>query len=200
MPPVGQNLDFSSLSDQELSQMLKDYGVDVGPINGATRKTYERKLIKLKTGLDSPPSHQYDPVDEDDDDEDEVVQIRQPVLERTPVMSRSETSETTRMRRDIPEAYTPRMESRPTPETYSPRIESRPTLSSSRRTTVSYTPATDVQTERTERSKERTSGGIPTWVKIVGAVVILILIFLIYSNMEPTAVNQIPTITNKVEV
>lgn len=38
----------------------------------ATRKTYERKLIKLKTGLDSPPSHQYEPVD-NDDDEDEGI-------------------------------------------------------------------------------------------------------------------------------
>ncbi|CAL1531829.1 unnamed protein product [Lymnaea stagnalis] len=195
MPPTQMPVDFSSLSDMELSQMLKDYNVTVGPINAATRRTYERKLIKLKTGHDSPPSQRYEPVDDDDDDEDEEVQIRQPV-NRTPAVSNSPQA---RLRKEQQQ------------DTYSasPRIESRPNLGTSRKTTTSYTPAlsesstrysSESQRDYSSNAKVNASKGVPLWVKIIAVAVVLVLLFLIYSNMEPLPVNNIPSIGEKVEV
>ncbi|KAH9492998.1 hypothetical protein Btru_022886 [Bulinus truncatus] len=186
MPPIGQ-MDLSNLSDSELSVMLRDYGVNVGPINMATRKTYERKLLKLKTGQESPPSHGYTPVDDDDDEEDEddeEVQIRQPVR-RSPVAT--EISQP-RLRKETPDLYST-----------SSKVESRPSLSTSRKITTSYTPASS-QTVYSDKRIQKVSGGIPLWVKIVCVAVILIFVFLIYTNLEPTVQNEIQSISSTVEV
>ncbi|BFZ10331.1 hypothetical protein BsWGS_13371 [Bradybaena similaris] len=59
MSPIGQSVpDLSHLSDAELSQLLKGYGVNVGPINAATRRTYERRLLKLQSDGDAAPRSQ----------------------------------------------------------------------------------------------------------------------------------------------
>ncbi|KAK0044388.1 emerin 1-like isoform X2 [Biomphalaria pfeifferi] len=187
MAPI---INFSNLTDMELSQMLKDYGVIVGPINVATRKTYERKLLKLKTGQESPSSQRYTPVDDDEDDDDNEVEIRQPIKHSPFKMDYSQA----RQRKEISETYS---------SSSSSRVESRPSLSTSARTTTSYVPAASEQQEHYhDKRRENVSSvsGIPLWVKIVFIAVILVLVFLLYTNMESAAQSEIPSIANTVEV
>jgi len=182
-------MDCSTLSDEELGQMLKDYGVDIGPINIATRKTYERKLEKLKTGQVSPPSQHFEPVDDDDDDE---VQLRVPTTSTplgtgTPILAPQ-----TLRSRTLDATNTPRMDF----------IDSRPNLASARRReTQAYQPqhtgqggAPMVDPQKIAESRR---GGIPAWVKGLVFLVVALLAWLIYSNMEPAAT---PSLPNKMEV
>jgi len=216
-------MDFGSLSDEELSQMLIDYGVDVGPINVATRSTYERKLFKLKTGKAQPQQKVYDPVEDDDDNE---VELRMPATS-TPSSGRGSAPVHTPSAIPVPtSSYTPvnsQVRSRREVVDHSsiPRIDSRPPLSTSRRVTKEETfasPASkrtdgelgyrkisspvDVKTREVtaERTPVVESSGIPAWVKLLSFLVVVVLCYLIYSNMEETAVNNIPHLSDKVEV
>lgn len=49
------------------------------------------------------------------------------------------------------------------------------------------------------RPKER-GNGIPLWLKLLAVAIAVILIYLIYINLEPAVVSNIPEIPNKVEV
>ncbi|CAG5116070.1 unnamed protein product, partial [Candidula unifasciata] len=60
--------DLNELSDAELSEMLKTYGVNVGPINEATRRTYERRLAKLQAEEPAPVSQVVNNVDQSIDE------------------------------------------------------------------------------------------------------------------------------------
>ena len=40
-------MDVSTLSDSELRETLKEFGVDAGPVTATTREVYCRKLGKL---------------------------------------------------------------------------------------------------------------------------------------------------------
>ncbi|CAG5131195.1 unnamed protein product [Candidula unifasciata] len=215
MPPTGQpTIDFSNISDEDLSQMLKDYGVSVGPINAATRKTYERRLVQLKTGK-LPPSSQT-PVDDDD----EEVQVRQPEPQRrqTSNLSDSTQSYASSLRdsnysssssksyvSSVRDSDFSASRSFPYSERHtdlSPDVRSRSSLPADRRTPSSYAPSSLYSTPvkgptATKVSKEK---GIPLWLKLVAVAIVVILIYLIYINMEPAAVNNIPEIQNKMEV
>ncbi|GFR82115.1 hypothetical protein ElyMa_005941700 [Elysia marginata] len=52
----------------------------------------------------------------------------------------------------------------------------------------------------TSQRPQNSSGSIPAWVKLTALVVVLVLAYLIYTNMEPNAVSNIPSIPNKVQV
>ncbi|GFN74905.1 emerin homolog 1 [Plakobranchus ocellatus] len=189
MPPIGQ-ADVNSLSDEQLSDMLKEYGVDVGPINVATRGTYERYLIKLRTGQTSPPSH-FEPVDDDEEDEDTEVILKHhsPKKENQP----SSISHTQPRQR-----HEPQENHIPTPKGDS---LSRPPLFAARKTTSTpYTSTPRPTGSSSSQHQPQNSGSIPAWVKVTVVVVLLVLVYLIYTNMEPTAVSNIPSIQNKVEV
>uniref|UniRef100_A0A0B7AHS0 LEM domain-containing protein n=1 Tax=Arion vulgaris TaxID=1028688 RepID=A0A0B7AHS0_9EUPU len=186
MPPTGQAaIDVSSLSDPELSQILKDYGVDVGPVNAATRRTYERKLMKLKTGAE--PAPRYQPVDDDDDDgQIEESLVRPPEFSRRPAPI-------------LPEP--PQLHMRKVRETeFTPRIESRPSLPLTRKTVSSYSTPTS-KPYPTKLSQDK-SKSYPLWLKLLVIAVVLILVYLIYANMEPQAKSNIPGIhgTGSIEV
>jgi len=197
-------MDCASLTDEELGQMLKDYGIDVGPINIATRGTYERKLNKLKTGQASPPSQKYEPVDDDDDDDDEV-QLRVPATSTPSMPSGRGTPSSipvpTQVRSRVLDASsTPKLD----------QIDSRPPLYSARSSTSTYSRAPqasrgDYQTMGTpmvdpQKLAESKKGGIPAWVKLIVFCVMALLGYLIYSNLEPDARSNIPSLPNKVEV
>jgi hypothetical protein len=212
MPPTGQ-VDFSSLSNEQLSQMLVDYGVDVGPINEATRRTYERKLLKLKTG--SEPTARYQSVDNDDDDnevtlkrtsEHKVFDTRADVATSPNYPASKQYEENLSRRPDISSRpapvpfQTPQVQQRKGKESEftSPRIESRPSLSSNRGTATSYsTPVTRPNPTKVSQEKARST---PLWLKVLLLAVALVLLYLIYANMEPQAKSNIPGIQNKIEV
>ncbi|BFZ09000.1 hypothetical protein BsWGS_12039 [Bradybaena similaris] len=237
MPPIGQSvIDFSNISDTDLSQMLKDYGLTVGPINVATRKTYERKLVQLKTGVLPPPSQQ--PVDSDDDDDDQEVQIRRSDPPRRPVQDSSESAHSyvsSGRGSDFSPSKFPSRESdfsasryssresdfsaskfatkdsgfsastsygySPRNTEFSPEVRSRPPLPVNRETPSSSSYATPPvrRPVPTKVSKEQ-ANGIPLWLKLLAATIVVVLIYLIYINMEPAAISNIPEVQNKVEV
>lgn len=181
MPPIN---DVSSLSDEQLSDILKEYGVDVGPINVATRRTYERYLLKLQSGKPAPPSP-HEPVDDDDEDEDTEVILKQPAFQQESVPSQPR-------QRNIQESHIP-----------TPRGDSlsRPPLSSARKmTSAPFTPSARPSQPSTSQQVKSSNGSIPVWVKLTALLVVLVLAYLIYTNMEPNAVSNIPSIPNKMQV
>ncbi|XP_005110206.1 lamina-associated polypeptide 2 [Aplysia californica] len=193
--PLTNQIDYSSLSDEELTQMLVDYGIDVGPINVATRGTYERKLFKLKTGEASPPTQNFEPVP-DDDEEDEEVELKLPSTSTrsTPSASARMTSPSsipvptqTRFRREIFDQSTP-------------IIDSRPSLSATRRTPTETLSSRPSGGRPLPVKVEQESKGVPLVVKLIALAVVVVLIYLIYTNMEPQAISNIPSIQNKMEV
>uniref|UniRef100_A0A0B7A578 LEM domain-containing protein n=1 Tax=Arion vulgaris TaxID=1028688 RepID=A0A0B7A578_9EUPU len=185
MPPTGQP-DVSSLSDEKLSQMLLKYAVDVGPINAATRQTYERRLVKLMTGTVLPPTHNYPPVDDDDHDDDDDCEADEEVQTRLPA-SKTWPSPI------LPEPLQPRVRSMREAET---RIY--PSLSKDRLTTFSH--STPVSRSVPKATPEEETKSISIWLKLLTLGIALTLIYLIYANMEPQAVSSIPEINSKVEV
>uniref|UniRef100_A0A0B7AEM7 LEM domain-containing protein n=1 Tax=Arion vulgaris TaxID=1028688 RepID=A0A0B7AEM7_9EUPU len=221
MPPTGQAaIDVSSLSDPELSQILKDYGVDVGPVNAATRRTYERKLMKLKTGAE--PAPRYQPVDDDDDDGQIEVTTKR-ISERKIVTAKTDVATSPRYPSVIENVDAkkeslvrpPEFSRRPAPilpeppqlhmrkvrETeFTPRIESRPSLPLTRKTVSSYSTPTS-KPYPTKLSQDK-SKSYPLWLKLLVIAVVLILVYLIYANMEPQAKSNIPGIhgTGSIEV
>ncbi|KAK3715803.1 hypothetical protein RRG08_001144 [Elysia crispata] len=185
MAPVDPK-DVNSLSDEQLSDMLRDYGVDVGPINVATRRTYERYLIKLQTGQALTPSN-FEPADDEDEDEDTEV-----ILKHPPPQERFLSSSQPRQRHQVPNSHIPT----PTGDSLS-----RPPLTSSKKTTsASFTPFARSSPSVPLQQQQNGNGGIPGWVKLTAVVVVLVLAYLIYTNMEPNAVSNIPSIPNKVQV
>ncbi|RUS73528.1 hypothetical protein EGW08_018713 [Elysia chlorotica] len=184
MAPIDPR-NVSSLSEEELSEMLKGFGVDVGPINVATRRTYERYLIKLQTGQASPPS-KHEPADNDEDEDTEVI------LKQPPPQQQMASSSQPRQRHHVPESHIP------TPKGDS---LSRPTLSSAKKTTsAAFVPYTRPSQSAPLQQQQQSTGGIPGWVKLTAVAVFLVLAYLIYINMEPNAVSNIPSIPNKVQV
>lgn len=192
-------MDFSTLSNTELRQMLKDYGIDAGPINVATRRTYERKLTKLKSGQASPPSKKYEPVEDDEDDTE--VQLRLPQATSTPSTTPGRGTPSS-----IPVSTQARSRREVLDQSYIPLVESRPGLQYRKLGSEGFTPrpapALRKQTPQTPAPvvKATESGGIPLWVKLVALGVVGILVYLIFINMESQAVSNIPKIPNKVEV
>jgi len=73
---VETNLDISNLDDDSLSQLLKDHGVDVGPIVASTRSFYEKKLAIVMSGSQfSSGAELSDTENEEDDDQPSAVTV-----------------------------------------------------------------------------------------------------------------------------
>ncbi|KAK2150500.1 hypothetical protein LSH36_403g03027 [Paralvinella palmiformis] len=67
-------IDVQSLSDEELREQLGSYNVECGPILASTRRVYEKKLLKVLSGeVTSEPSGTTDFVDYSDDYDEEPV-------------------------------------------------------------------------------------------------------------------------------
>jgi hypothetical protein len=192
MPPAGQ-LDVSSLDNETLAEMLESFGVNVGPITVATRRTYERRLIKLKTGAISPSGYQNQPLkggddndevdDEVDDDEDGDTQASYNMTKQRPAPFLSEPA-------------WPQMRSQRDTELSSDR-RYQYSLPSEKHSAFSL--STPYNRPAPKQRPEEDSKAIPLWLKLLALSISLTLIYLIYVNMEPPAVSSIPEI-NKAEV
>ena len=65
----------SSLTDQEIRELLQEYGVDIGPITATTRLVYERKLTKMMGSGDAQVTSlkpKYDEAEDEDNYSDEA--------------------------------------------------------------------------------------------------------------------------------
>lgn len=77
----------SQLSDDELFKQLKEFGVDVGPILGSTRTVYERKLERLlqgDSGNQSSSPYSGSDNDEDDDAQEIYQNAHLPIITQPP--------------------------------------------------------------------------------------------------------------------
>ncbi|KAK7503659.1 hypothetical protein BaRGS_00005198 [Batillaria attramentaria] len=186
MPPLRQLPDsITSLSDQELADKLREYGVALGPILPTTRRVYERKLAELETGQKPPPSTGYAPVDNDEDDEeddneadtdspDEEVQIKHQPRQRMTRTTRSETHQTTRREVGKPSPRKP----------LHAEMEDPP-----------------VRASRSSQSQKSSSkGGLPLWVKFLAIIIVAVLVFLVFKNMESDPASTIPDGNIELEV
>eukprot|EP00092_Neocalanus_flemingeri_P040114 GFUD01043695.1.p1 GENE.GFUD01043695.1~~GFUD01043695.1.p1 ORF type:complete len:369 (-),score=117.55 GFUD01043695.1:437-1486(-) len=92
-------VDVDALDDDELFRLLKENGIDVGPIVASTRPFYKKKLalvLKGESKLNTSNGDEYSDTDPETepDDEPEDDQPAGTVIEETPepVMTRSKTS------------------------------------------------------------------------------------------------------------
>ncbi|XP_014664995.1 PREDICTED: lamina-associated polypeptide 2, isoforms beta/delta/epsilon/gamma-like isoform X2 [Priapulus caudatus] len=76
---MGEQIDVTQLSDEVLSADLRRMGVNVGPIVETTRRTYERKYLKLLYGgANGDQSLQAEENDYDDEDDAEEEAEEEP--------------------------------------------------------------------------------------------------------------------------
>ena len=74
------NIDIGSLDDDQLFEMLKKNGVEVGPIVASTRKFYEKKLSAALAGESATASNGTNGTKEFSDTEPEDEEEEQPAV------------------------------------------------------------------------------------------------------------------------
>merc|ERR1711894_255088 len=74
------NIDIGSLDDDQLFEMLKKNGVEVGPIVASTRKFYEKKLSEALAGESATASNGTNGTKEFSDTEPEDEEEEQPAV------------------------------------------------------------------------------------------------------------------------
>lgn len=186
--------DIASLSDEELREQLKEYGVNVGPIVSSTRLFYEKKLGKLIDSGGIPPEQpetEESEEEEEEEEEDEEIQFRykqqQQQYAPRPAMKPQHTSTPITQ----PQNYTPITQARVATPT-----------AATRRTGTSQPdsrPVTASRPKETKTSKTEGGGGISMWIKLLFVIFVAFLVYLVIINMNPSAENKIPlTIEDKV--
>jgi len=209
--------DIGQMSDDDLRQQLKEYGVDVGPIVSTTRLFYEKKLGKLMEsgGQPHPETESEEDYDEDDDEEVQFnyqpapVQStpprqRRPPVEASPPRQKIQAAEVPQRRppveaspprQKIQAAEIPQMRQRPqtahTPITQARRAE--PTLYSSINTPQSALSGKPAGSGAKTPAKSSSGGGLAMWIKLMLIVVMAALVYLVIVNMNPSAQNKIPS-------
>lgn len=196
MPPLRPLPEsITSLSDQDLADKLKEYGVKLGPILASTRRVYERKLAELETGQSPPPTSGYTPVDDDDEDDDEEgeedmyaddspdeeVQMKQK-------QPRQRTTRTTRT-----ETQSTRIETHTPPRVGGP-LPRKPLHSGMSETPIRGSYSSSSSSSKSSQSSDslKSTGGLPLWVKLVAIIAVAFLVFLVFKNMESEPESNIP--------
>ena len=77
---IEMNIDVGSLDDEQLFEMLKKNGVEVGPIVASTRKFYEKKLSAALAGETATASNGTNGTKEFSDTEPEEEEEEQPAV------------------------------------------------------------------------------------------------------------------------
>ncbi|XP_041350077.1 emerin homolog 1-like [Gigantopelta aegis] len=176
MPPLPREI--SNFSNKELVEKLRDYGVDVGPITVTTRSVYEKKLMKLLSGVEFESPSKYEPVDDDEESDEDIIETvytrstQNPVRQQKTLFGSAYSEPRRRLEREEPSpGRIPRYEAAGDPASNLRPVPRRPM------------PAA------TSPVKKK---GIPLVVKVSIFVVLLILAFLIVKNMESSAQSNIP--------
>ena len=86
---IEMNVDIGSLDDDQLFEMLKKNGVEVGPIVASTRKFYEKKLSAALSGETPTASNGTNGTKEFSDTEPEEEDEEQPAVVEVLVKKRS---------------------------------------------------------------------------------------------------------------
>jgi len=89
---IEMNIDIGSLDDDQLFEMLKKNGVEVGPIVASTRKFYEKKLSAALSGETPTASNGTNGTKEFSDTEPEEEDDEQPAVVEVLVKKRSSRS------------------------------------------------------------------------------------------------------------
>ncbi|KAL5014224.1 hypothetical protein ScPMuIL_008494 [Solemya velum] len=190
---------MAELSDRDLSDQLRAYGVNVGPIVATTRKFYERKLQKLIDGggvVDDQPEEEYSQSEEEE--EEPVRKYEEPKRVYPPPRSYDQPP---RYNEPTPKSYDP-------PTTYEPLRPKSGKVSPMQTTTYTTTTVTQrtvreamedeqlksksAYTKPKPRPPANNNGGVPMWVKLIIFLVVLFFGFLVFYNMEPSAESVIP--------
>jgi hypothetical protein len=98
---IEMNIDIGSLDDDQLFEMLKKNGVEVGPIVASTRKFYEKKLTAALAGETAPASNgtngtkefsDTEPEDEEEEEDEQPAVVEVAAKRRTPRSAKSSSS------------------------------------------------------------------------------------------------------------
>ncbi|ESP01135.1 hypothetical protein LOTGIDRAFT_238341 [Lottia gigantea] len=172
MPPIP---DLELMSNRELVELLKEYGISSGPIVGSTRKIYEKKLLQKLTGEEI--KSQYAPAPHDDSEED---------VPPSPAYKDLSDSRSQPRKRGFRSGTPENVE--PLNESYrrSPRLNKKPMKFTS--TPIQKPGNTDQDSSKNSSS----SGGIPLWIKIVLILIAIVIGYLVLQNMEISVDNNIP--------
>ena len=87
------NIDIGSLDDDQLFEMLKKNGVEVGPIVASTRKFYEKKLSAALAGESATASNgtngtkEFSDTEPEDEEEEQPAVVEVVAKKRTPRFS-----------------------------------------------------------------------------------------------------------------
>lgn len=93
---VGE-VDVDALDDQELFKLLKENGVDAGPVGDSTRSLYKKKLAQILSGTNivangSNGSNEFSDTEPEDEDQPSVVTTPQEPERRVSTRSRGSAS------------------------------------------------------------------------------------------------------------
>ena len=87
---IEMNVDIGSLDDDQLFEMLKKNGVEVGPIVASTRKFYEKKLSAALAGETATASNgtngtkEFSDTEPEDEEEEQPAVVEVVAKKRTP--------------------------------------------------------------------------------------------------------------------
>ncbi|XP_048252759.1 emerin homolog 1-like isoform X2 [Haliotis rufescens] len=176
IPPILSRMaptdNIATLSDRELSEKLRQYGVNVGPIVKSTRGLYEKKLRKFVLGQVSKPKYEEVPDDDEDDEDDEEEEEEEEKYQEKPAPVRPTRNE--------PRRRVPPMPATP-PRGKPVQLEERVTTTTSRQTRTAPPPTTKPK-----------SKGFPVWIILLVILILVGLGYLILQNMESAGESNIP--------
>ncbi|XP_046561209.1 emerin homolog 1-like isoform X2 [Haliotis rubra] len=166
---------IAGLSDRELGERLREYGIKVGPIVKSTRGLYEKKLRNFELGQVSKPKYEEVPDDDDDDEDEDEEEEEVEKYEEKPAPVRSTRNE--------PRRRLPAMPAMPaTPPRGKPvHFEEPVTTAASRQTRAAPPPTTKPK-----------SKGFPRWIIVLVVLILVAVGYLVLQNMESAGENNIP--------
>ncbi|KAM9351139.1 uncharacterized protein ABDE67_008428 [Symphorus nematophorus] len=176
---------LSSMSTQEISDLLDEYGIKHGPVVGSTRSLYERKLkeamAKGKRAKQSPDKTFYR------EEEEEVTYVyRAPVRSEgagdggSYLRSRPEWNE-----REYEQEMSYSSYSRPKPEYRGRDFVDEPYMYDSPSTyRNSYLKSTPMKSDQEAPKPAKSSRLIPLWLQFVFFLAVVVFLYMVFSNME----------------
>lgn len=181
---------LSEKSVDELRKLLDEYGIKHGPIVDSTRRLYEKKLREAMVKAKIPSS---DKTYYREEVEEEVTYVtRSPVRGGLAESGAYMRPKPERTEREYQHEASYSNYSRPTPDfrredfVHDPYKYSTPT--SYRSSYLSSTPVTskDIQSPSAPPTSAppKSSGLVPPWFQVVFFIVVLIFLYIVFSNME----------------